>query len=150
MGKLFLLVKWYVKEIISFQSIWILVIVFYKELNTLTQFLFKYNNQWKFQRNLLWFKGCCSTVFKLYIIEWLQLFVSPTYLVPFSTFPVNMYIKYSSLWILPITPKYHPILFKKIEIHKPFTSDIFQLISVNSMKRTDQFLFITGYLIFII
>ena len=40
MGKLFLLLKWYFKELISFQSILILIVIFDKELNQLTQLFF--------------------------------------------------------------------------------------------------------------
>ena len=55
--------------------------------------------------------------------------------VSFSTLPVNRYIKHSSLWIFAITPKYYRILFKKIKIHKPFSFDVFQSISVHSLKH---------------
>ena len=56
-------------------------------------------------------------------------------------------LKHSSLWSSPITPKNHHILSKKIGIHKPFTSDVLQFVSVHSMKRTDVF-FRTGYIFF--
>ena len=35
-----------------------------------------------------------------------------------------------------------------MEIQKPGTSDVLQFISVHSMKRTDEFVFRTGYIFF--
>ena len=63
---------------------------------------------------------------------------------------MNTYIKPSSLWSFPITPKYHPILFNKIGIQKPFIFYVFQFISVYSMKRTYELFFITGFILFAI
>ena len=67
--------------------------------------------------------------------------------IPFTTLPVNMYIKHSSLWSYPITPKHNTKWFKNIETQKEFTPDVFQFISVHSIKRTDESFFITGYLL---
>ena len=75
---LLLLVKWYVKELTSLQSIIILIMMFYKELNPFT-IVFEGNNQWKCQHNMLWFEGCSSTLFMVYITELLQYFVTPKY-----------------------------------------------------------------------
>ena len=40
------------------------------------------------------------------------------------------------------------IVQNNIEIQKPFTSDIYKLVSVYTMKIIDYLVFITGYLIF--
>ena len=76
--KLFLPVKWYVKELIPFQSISILVHVFYKN-NPITYFFSLENNQWQYQHNMLWFEGYCSTLFTVYITKLSQYTSPPTY-----------------------------------------------------------------------
>ena len=43
--------------------------MFYNKINPLTQILSKDNIQWQFQRNILLFEGCYSTVFMIYITE---------------------------------------------------------------------------------
>ena len=69
--------------------------------------------------------------------------------VPFSTLPVNMYIRNSLLSRFPIAPNQHHIFLKNIETHKTFASDIFKVISVHSMKKLmNSFFLITGYLLF--
>ena len=68
--------------------------------------------------------------------------------IPFWTMPVNMYIRNESLWSFTITPKYHPILFKNIETHKPFASLCFQFISVHSIKITGFLYHVTLSLIY--
>ena len=52
---------------------------------------------------------------------------------------VKMYIINSSLWIFPITPKYHPLSYEKIETHKPFESFVFQFNAVHIMERIKAF-----------
>ena len=69
--------------------------------------------------------------------------------VPFSTLPVNIYIRNSLLSRFPIAPNQHHIFLKSIETHKTFASDIFKVISVHSMKKLmNSFFLITGYLLF--
>ena len=68
--------------------------------------------------------------------------------VPFSTFPANMYIRYSSLSSFHITPNYHPMFFKNIETQKPFSSVFLSHFSAFNKKTNELFCFITGYFLF--
>ena len=65
--------------------------------------------------------------------------------VTFLSLPVKYILYLHNYQAFPKTLRYHPAFFKNIEMHKPFASDVFEVISVNSMKITDKLLFIKGY-----
>ena len=54
---------------------------------------------------------------------------------------VNIYIRQSLSWILPINPKYNPMYLMKTETHSPFLFLLPHFIPVHSMKITEVIVF---------